>query len=420
MVTRRRSPRHRDTDRGKGYFPTLIALPLLLVPVLIALLFAPYPLDYPRWWYANSDPPVVQVTAPGQVVRGTAEVTVRLAPPGRTSLVDALLDGKPFGLSALRPTDAVGSSLLVIDTRSLSDGPHRLELVAEDFSRRRNSARATVTFASDNTPPSITWVLRPSHLAQGRALLLMARSDEPASLSAMLGERSIRWQQAQDGWWAMAAFGPDASPGPVPLHLVAVDSAGNEARVDAQVDVAATPFPREDLDVSPELSELVSGPVRQAEEEYLTRLYTAPPSPRAWRGPFLLPVQGPVVTQFGTVRSYNHGPPVGHHLGSDIAVPAGTFIRAPNRGKVVLAEPLRVRGNTVVLDHGGGIFTTYAHLSETLVQPGEEVQKGQAIGRVGSTGLSTGPHLHWELWVDGVPVDPLEWVEVSEGLGDGD
>ncbi len=418
MVTRRRNPRRRDKDRSKSYSSSLIALPLLLVPVLIALVLAPYPLDYPRWWYANSDPPVVQVTAPSQVVRGTAEVTVRLVPAGRSALVGAALDGQPFGLSALRPNDTDGSSLLLIDTRPLADGPHRLELVAEDFSRRRNSARAAVAFASDNTPPSITWTLNPPHLAQGRALLLMVRSDEPASLSARLADHPIRWQQTRDGWWATVAFGPDAAPGPVSLHFVAVDIAGNEARVDAQVDVAVTPFPREDLEVPPELLELASGQVREAEEEYLARLYTAPPSPRIWRGAFLLPVQGPVVTQFGTVRSYNHGPAIGHHLGSDIAVPAGTPIKAPNAGKVVLAEPLHVRGNAVVLDHGDGIFTTYAHLSETLVQQGDQVQKGQVIGRVGSTGLSTGPHLHWELWLDGVPVDPLKWVEVSEGLAD--
>ena len=82
-------------------------------------------------------------------------------------------------------------------------------------------------------------------------------------------------------------------------------------------------------------------------------------------------------------------------------------------GTVVLADTLNVRGNAVVIDHGWGVYTGYWHQTEIYVQPGERVSTGQVIGTVGSTGRVTGAHLHWELWVNGVPVDPMQWVRQS-------
>jgi murein DD-endopeptidase MepM/ murein hydrolase activator NlpD len=84
---------------------------------------------------------------------------------------------------------------------------------------------------------------------------------------------------------------------------------------------------------------------------------------------------------------------------------------APAPGRVVLAEMLKVRGNTTIIDHGWGIFTAYLHQSEIQVSVGDRVETGQIIGLVGGTGRVTGPHLHWEVWVGGVPVDPIEWTE---------
>jgi murein DD-endopeptidase MepM/ murein hydrolase activator NlpD len=98
------------------------------------------------------------------------------------------------------------------------------------------------------------------------------------------------------------------------------------------------------------------------------------------------------------------------HLGVDLAVPAGTPVIAAADGRVALAEGLRVRGNAVVIDHGLGVYTAYYHLSQIRVQPGQEVRAGDLLGLAGSTGLATGPHLHWELRVFGVPADPLGWV----------
>jgi len=99
------------------------------------------------------------------------------------------------------------------------------------------------------------------------------------------------------------------------------------------------------------------------------------------------------------------------HAGEDFAVPPGTPVLAPAAGTVVLAEPLFVRGNAVVIDHGRGVYSGYWHMQSLSVKAGDRVSPGEVLGTVGSTGLSTGAHLHWEMRVDGIAVDPLQWVE---------
>jgi len=109
-------------------------------------------------------------------------------------------------------------------------------------------------------------------------------------------------------------------------------------------------------------------------------------------------------------RSYNGGPFGSHHGGIDLAIEEGVPVAAANRGRVVVAEPLKVRGNVAILDHGLGVYSAYYHLSATRVEKGQMVEKGQIVGLVGNTGLSTGAHLHWEMRVTGATVDPLEWT----------
>ncbi|MCX7669106.1 MAG: LysM peptidoglycan-binding domain-containing M23 family metallopeptidase, partial [Anaerolineae bacterium] len=114
---------------------------------------------------------------------------------------------------------------------------------------------------------------------------------------------------------------------------------------------------------------------------------------------------------FGSRRTYGNASGLSAHAGEDYAAAPGTPVLAPAAGRVVLAEELFVRGNAVILDHGNGVFTGYWHLASLNVRAGERVAVGQMLGTVGSTGLSTGPHLHWELRIGGIAVDPLQWVE---------
>jgi murein DD-endopeptidase MepM/ murein hydrolase activator NlpD len=138
-----------------------------------------------------------------------------------------------------------------------------------------------------------------------------------------------------------------------------------------------------------------------------------------WSGPFLRPTTGSVSTVFGVRRYYNGVLARDYyHRGVDYATPTGTSVVAPAAGRVALvgreAEGFRVHGNAVGIDHGQGVLSIFLHLSRIAVKEGDVIQARQQIGAVGSTGASTGPHLHWGLYVHGQAVDPVPWRE--EGI----
>jgi murein DD-endopeptidase MepM/ murein hydrolase activator NlpD len=122
---------------------------------------------------------------------------------------------------------------------------------------------------------------------------------------------------------------------------------------------------------------------------------------------------GAIRSRFGALRSYNGGPYDSFHGGVDFSGAEDRPITAPAPGVVVLAEPLTVRGNATIIDHGWGVFTGYWHQSAIQVQAGQRVETGQVIGYQGATGRVTGPHLHWEIYVGGYQVEPLTWTETS-------
>ncbi len=151
--------------------------------------------------------------------------------------------------------------------------------------------------------------------------------------------------------------------------------------------------------------------IRQERERLFAIWAQNSPQPQ-WTTPFQLPISDylEISSPFGARRSYNGGPYNSYHEGVDFSAYGGTAVFAPAAGRVVLAELLYVRGGAVIIDHGLGIYSGFYHMSEVLVAPGDVVQPGQVIGAVGTTGLSTGNHLHWDLLVNGVWVDAQAWL----------
>jgi len=133
-----------------------------------------------------------------------------------------------------------------------------------------------------------------------------------------------------------------------------------------------------------------------------------------WDGKFIAPVPPEFAkcypSRYGSRRSYNDGPYNYFHTGLDFCGNENTDVLAPAAGVVVFAGPLTVRGNATVIDHGQGVYSGLLHQSQIFVKPGDRVTPGQVIGRIGATGRVTGPHLHWEVWVGGVQVDPETWL----------
>ena len=152
------------------------------------------------------------------------------------------------------------------------------------------------------------------------------------------------------------------------------------------------------------------------EEAQLREAFSTDTDTKLWDWPWLLPYDGPVTARFGEQRSIDGSEPEGHHGGTDIGGPEGAPVAAANHGTVVLARQMALRGNYVVIDHGGGVLSGYGHLSQFAVAEGQTVERGQTIGHIGNTGLSTGAHLHWEIAIHGVLVDALRFVDGSNGF----
>ncbi len=132
---------------------------------------------------------------------------------------------------------------------------------------------------------------------------------------------------------------------------------------------------------------------------------------KLWTGPFSYPVRSKVTSDFGTARKYN-GHFRGYHRGLDLKAAVGTPIRAPADGKVVMSKSLYYTGNTVLLDHGYGLITLYAHMSKLKVKNGQSVKRGKILGLAGATGRVTGPHLHWGAILNSVKVNPLDLIRI--------
>ncbi|MFA9422036.1 MAG: M23 family metallopeptidase [Sedimentibacter sp.] len=130
---------------------------------------------------------------------------------------------------------------------------------------------------------------------------------------------------------------------------------------------------------------------------------------KLWEGTFIMPVEGELTTDFAEIRYVNNEQSSSRHSGLDIAAPKGTLVKAPNNGVVVFAmDGLLSSGNTVVIDHGMGLFTSYYHLDNIEVEKGEKVKKGDVIGTVGTTGFSTGPHLHYAVSIYNTYINPYQ------------
>ena len=186
---------------------------------------------------------------------------------------------------------------------------------------------------------------------------------------------------------------------------------GEPVTLTLPVTVADGRYDREQITLSAETSRLLA-PEIVSREHALLETTCSGGDERRWGGAFEFPVAEPSYSSvFGTLRSYNGGPYSGFHRGLDFRGATGTPVYAVAAGRVVLSETLQLYGNTVVVRHGLGVCSAYMHLDERGVTAGDEVAAGDTLGTLGATGLVTGPHLHFEVRVEGVPVAPLQWLE---------
>jgi murein DD-endopeptidase MepM/ murein hydrolase activator NlpD len=200
------------------------------------------------------------------------------------------------------------------------------------------------------------------------------------------------------------------------VSLEALDAEGRRSRQVHRLTVLPKTFGTRTLKVDPRF---VTPPAsaRARIERERARVAAAYASGRAepyFDGPFVSPLAETVpVSSFG-VRSVFNGVPRDPHGGADLASPAGTPVRAVQAGRVALAGDLYFSGNVVILDHGAGVFSLFAHLSRIDVAEGALLARGDRLGAVGATGRVTGPHLHWAVRASGARVDPFSLLSVTE------
>jgi murein DD-endopeptidase MepM/ murein hydrolase activator NlpD len=261
--------------------------------------------------------------------------------------------------------------------------------------------------------PFVAVEIKPLPVIQGQTLSIKVQTNGPVRLTGSFDNRPLTFVGEGGQYWALVGIGATAQIGPYLLNLTATDGTGQKANASQLVQVVAGDFVTEQIILSPEKSKLLDPALSRAENERLNQIFGILSPKQWWEGLFRVPLQGPVrvTSAFGTRRSYGGGPPTSYHGGIDYGAEEGTSVLAAGSGRVALAEELTVRGKAVIIDHGLGVYSGYYHLSGIATQAGQNVEPGDPIGKVGSTGLSTGPHLHWEIRVGGVYVDPLQWTQ---------
>jgi len=254
----------------------------------------------------------------------------------------------------------------------------------------------------------------PVVMKQGGTVVITIKSAAGVTLGGTLVDKPLHFFPTEDGKQvALQGIYAFLSPGSYPLILEATLPDGTKQSFQQMVFVQTGYYPSESLVVPPsmidptvtvpELTELTALVAPASSQKYWSDIFKSPAS--------LFPDGMCFSSRFGNIRSYNGGPFDSFHTGLDFCGGTGLQITAPADGVVIFAGPLTVRGNATIIDHGWGIYSGIWHQSEIKVKVGQTVKAGDAIGIVGGTGRVTGPHLHWEVWVNGIQVDPMDWLE---------
>jgi len=264
--------------------------------------------------------------------------------------------------------------------------------------------------------PFETLTFQPARPTQGATLEIVAQMNGGATV----GGQFYKWPLlfAADGdparQVALQGIHTFTDPALYLLTLTAIEPDGTTTTFEQLVPVADGNYPSQQLFLGADQSALLDPDIVGPERERVAQTISAYTAARQWNGLFVKPVPSErITTGFGWRRSYNGGPYDSYHDGIDYGAPGGTVIIAPADGTVVFAGSLQVRGNTTIIDHGWGVYSGYWHQYQIYVQAGQVVTQGEAIGEVGSSGLSTGSHLHFSMWVGGNAVNPEQWLTTA-------
>lgn len=254
-------------------------------------------------------------------------------------------------------------------------------------------------------------------LVPGDLLQVRLHAQSPISrVECSFLEQQVRFYPLGGGrrWEALAGVDLEIKPGLHSLTGTVWMSDGRSKPIKKSLRVLPKKFPTQRIRVRQKYVTLNPRDSERAAREHrqLTEIWESATAQRLWAEPFMRPVSSKLTSGFGRRRIVN-GEPRSPHSGVDLKATTGTPIRAANVGKVVMAKDLFFAGKTIILDHGLGLYTVYAHCSKMHAKLGDQVKQGEIIGEVGATGRVTGPHLHWACRINGARVNPLDLTTLT-------
>jgi len=355
---------------------------------------------------SNTDPDVLikanQLTSPSELFIGREIIMTETEGDSYMTTMPAIQSGQSF----------LEASVLAGKNTWLLSGINQLSSPIMGMPMDTYYMPSTEENGSNLALPGIKSIILDNlPLYQGDTFLIKVESDQDVTVKADLA--SIQPVFVDLGGVQMAYGGINAltEVGVYPLTMTVTYPDGTEYRFDQLVMISSGNYPTDQpLEVDPESI----GTEAEKEENAKFKAVVAPVTTvQQWEGLWYSPAQDAdcIISQFGSRRTYNDDPGIYYHTGLDLGYCQGTDVYAPAGGTVVGVFPDQVvRGNAIVIDHGLGVYTTYMHLSSILVAEGDVVESGDLIGIIGTTGRSTGPHLHFQVDIQGTPVNPLTWL----------
>jgi murein DD-endopeptidase MepM/ murein hydrolase activator NlpD len=257
-------------------------------------------------------------------------------------------------------------------------------------------------------------IVNPLPIQQGETVTIWLKTTQAVELTGNLAGNPLHFfPSGENRYVALQGIHAMATPGIYPLSLQGKLADGSQFSFEQMVILQALGYIQENIQgVDPTT---IDPAVTKPEDDLIYETVIKVTSEKYWDGVFLVPGYDAnwITSTYGNRRSYNGGPYSYFHTGVDYGGGTGLPIKSPAPGIVVFAGPLTVRGNATIIDHGWGVYSGFWHQSEISVKVGDRVEAGQEIGKVGGTGRITGPHLHWEIWVNGVQINPLTWLDTS-------
>jgi hypothetical protein len=314
---------------------------------------------------------------------------------------------------------------LKISAKELTQGKHMLDIEVENTALHKQTAHVSIPFYSDTLPlqASITKNEAEAKVFQGRTLHVVFQANKElkkAELKTLSNTYACFAQSPREHMYeCFVPIETEEIPKEYMYTIAISDWAGHTMNLEGKFQVVAFPFKKQTVKIAPEKikAENEAGIDEKKFEEEIEALTKKSPQQKLWHGTFITPIeikeQGQITTEFGVIRATQERG-LKQHKAVDVYTTPKSVVWATQDGIVVLKDRFVHSGNTVIIDHGFGILSLFFHLDTFApIEVGDKIKKGNPVGTLGKTGYATGYHLHWEMRVNNVAVDPFEWTKPS-------